>query len=311
MPNRSPLAALALVVLAGCSTATINATADDPTSTSGDVSDAVSTTDGDPTDDGLVSNTTVPVTEPTTTTAPTTTTTTLPPPPVTLPEREIRPLAAMTPPLEPVGTSSGDATRRAQWRLIELGFWLQDPNGRFDQTTQQAVMAFQKYHGLEADGSLGPITAATLSEVDERPSGTSTAGTLIEVDKTKQLVFVVDEGVTTWVLNTSTGTEVPYDTINKNTGEPESGDSVTRPGVFQVNRQREEGWWAGDLGEIYRPKYFDGGIALHGSNYIPNYPASHGCVRLSTAAMDWIWDADIVPMRTTVWVHGQIPGAET
>ncbi len=309
MPHRLPLSALALVVLAGCSSATINATAEESSSPSSDATSTVDDAAGDTTatTDGLVSNTTVPVTEPTTTT---TTTTTLPPPPITLPEREIPPLAAMTPPLEPVGTSSGEATKRAQWRLIELGFWLQDPNGRFDQTTQQAVMAFQKYYGLEADGSLGPITAAVLSDVDERPSGASTAGTLVEVDKTKQLVFIVDEGVTTWVLNTSTGTEVPYDTINKNTGEPESGDSVTRPGVFEVNRQREEGWWAGDLGEIYRPKYFDGGIALHGSNSIPNYPASHGCVRLSTAAMDWIWDADIVPMRTTVWVHGQIPGAE-
>ena len=312
MPNRSPLAALALVVVAGCSSATINATADDSSSPSTGAADSAATTDETATDaiDGLVSNTTVPVTEPTTTTTSTTTTSTLPPPPVTLPEREIAPLRAMTPPLEPVGTSSGNATSRAQWRLLELGFWLEDPDGRFDQTTQQAVMAFQKYYGLEADGSLGPITAAMLSEIDERPSGASTAGTLVEVDKSKQLVFIVDEGVTTWILNTSTGTEVPYDTINKNTGEPESGDSVTRTGVFQVDRQREEGWWAGDLGKIYRPKYFDGGIALHGSNYIPNYPASHGCVRLSTDAMDWIWDAEIVPMRTTVWVHGQIPGAE-
>ena len=93
-------------------------------------------------------------------------------------------------------------------------------------------------------------------------------------------------------------------------GEPERGDSVTRTGVFAVNRERDEGWWAGDLGEIYRPKYFDGGIALHGSNYIPGYPASHGCVRLSTTAMDWIWEQGMVPMGTTVWVHGQIPGAE-
>jgi hypothetical protein len=230
--------------------------------------------------------------------------------PIRLPEREIRPINAMVPPLEPVGTSSGDATSRAQWRLLELGFWLQAPDGRFDNTTQQAVMAFQKYYGLETDGSLGPITAAKLSEIDELPMGSTTTGTLVEVDKSRQLVFLVNDGVTTWILNTSTGTEIPYDTINKNTGEREAGDSVTRTGVFAVNRQREEGWWAGDLGEIYRPKYFSGGIALHGSNYIPAYPASHGCVRLSTSAMDYIWDQDLVPMGTTVWVHGQIPGAD-
>ena len=305
--RRSPFAALALVVLAGCSSATIGAT--DETDLQTEVTPPASddaTTSAATTED-IVSDTTVAITEPPTTTAPPTTT--LPPPPVTLPERDIPVIAPMAEPLVAVGTSNGDATARAQWRLLELGFWLRDPNGRYEQTTQQAVMAFQKYAGLEADGSLGPITAAALSQADARPSGASTAGTLVEVDKTKQLVFFVENGVTKWILNTSTGTEVPYDTINKNTGAPESGDSVTRPGVFNVNRQREEGWWAGDLGEIYRPKYFDGGIALHGSNYIPNYPASHGCVRLSTAAMDWIWETDLVPMGTTVWVHGQIPGA--
>jgi lipoprotein-anchoring transpeptidase ErfK/SrfK len=146
-----------------------------------------------------------------------------------------------------------------------------------------------------------------MTNVTERPQGRSNTGTLVEVDKSKQLVFVIREGVVDWILNASTGTEVPYDEINKNTGLPERGDSVTRTGVFAVNRERAEGWWEGDLGEIYRPKYFDGGIALHGSNNIPAYPASHGCVRLSTDAMDWIWDNNVIPMGTTVWVHGEIP----
>ena len=63
----------------------------------------------------------------------------------------------------------------------------------------------------------------------------------------------------------------------------------------------------GDLGKIYRPKYFHGGIAIHGMTSVPNYPASHGCVRLSTQAMDFIWDNDLIPMRSVVWVHGNIP----
>ena len=62
-----------------------------------------------------------------------------------------------------------------------------------------------------------------------------------------------------------------------------------------------------DLGEIFRPKYFRGGVAVHGSNNIPNYAASHGCVRISTSAMDFIWDNDLIPMRSVVWVHGNIP----
>lgn len=212
------------------------------------------------------------------------------------------------PPLEAVWTDSGAMTKRAQEFLLELGFWLEQTNGEYGVSTQQAVLAFQKYYGLDTDGKLGPQTAAAMNAVTERPTGQSTGGTLVEVDKSKQLVFIVRDGSTEWVLNTSTGSEVPYREPDQNTpGEFIEDDSITRPGVFAVNREREEGWWEGDLGEIYRPKYFDGGIALHGSYNIPAYPASHGCVRLSIQAMDWIWEEDIVPKGTTVWVHGEIP----
>jgi peptidoglycan hydrolase-like protein with peptidoglycan-binding domain len=220
------------------------------------------------------------------------------------------PLAVEPPavPILPVWQESGPETVRAQQRLVDLGFWLSEASGDYGTTTTQAVMAFQKYHGLVADGKLGPQTAAVLNSVTERPTGRSTGGTLIEVDKARQLVFIVRDGVTEWVLNASTGTEIPYREPDQNTpGAYIEADSVTRPGVFAVDRERSEGWWAGDLGEIYRPKYFDGGIALHGAYSIPAYPASHGCVRLSTAAMDWIWAEDLAPIGTTVWVHGEIP----
>jgi hypothetical protein len=250
--------------------------------------------------------TTVPEAPPTTpvptvvvaSTTTTTTTTTLPPRTVTTPD----------PPIVAVGTSDGADTARAQWRLLELGFWLQEPNGDYGLTTRQAVMAFQKYHGLDADGRLGEATAAKLNEVTERPAGSADAGTLVEVDKSKQLLFFVIDGQTEWVLNTSTGSEIPYDEPDQNTpGERQTGDSVTRNGLHAVYRERAEGWWEGDLGEIYRPKYFSGGIAVHGSNSIPNYPASHGCVRVSVPAMDWIWEQDLMPMDVPVWVHGRIP----
>lgn len=219
-----------------------------------------------------------------------------------------RTVSPLEPPLEPVGTSSGPATARAQERLIELGFWVSEASGTYGITTTQAVMAFQKYSGLATDGVLGPVTAAAISEVTERPSGRSTKGTLVEVDKSKQLVFLIRNGVTEWILNTSTGSEIPYEEADQNTpDEIQIGDSVTRAGLFEVYREREEGWWEGDLGEIYRPKYFNWGIALHGANNVPNYPASHGCVRLSIPAMDWIWEEDLVPMGTPVWVHGEIP----
>jgi hypothetical protein len=36
---------------------------------------------------------------------------------------------------------------------------------------------------------------------------------------------------------------------------------------------------------------------------VPNRPVSHGCVRLSTQAMDFIWDSNLIPLRPVVWVH--------
>ena len=251
-----------------------------------------------------VPRTTPPTTEaPTTSAAPTTTaasTTTAPPTTTTT----IPTVDAAAPPIEAVGTRDGDDTVRVQERLLELGFWLETANGDYGTTTRQAVMAFQKYHGLETDGVLGPETAEFLSRSLPMPTARADAGTLVEVDKGRQLLFFVVDGSVRWVLNTSTGTEVPYEEPDQNTpGEIQRGDSVTRNGLHAVYRERAEGWWEGDLGEIYRPKYFDGGLAVHGSYSVPDYPASHGCVRVSVQAMDWIWETGIMPPDTPVWVH--------
>lgn len=255
-----------------------------------------------------------------TSTAPTTSTTIEPPPP---PEPvEIRPAAAMYVPPAPVavealevplaavGRSNGQETARVQERLLKLGFWVQGTDGDFGLTTKQAVMAFQKYHSIAADGSVDEQTATMMSAAADRANGLSDAGTLVEIDKSRQLLFLVVDGTTEWVFNSSTGTEVPYETVNdKDPTKIERGDSVTPVGLYHTERERPDGWWAGDLGEIYRPKYFIGGIAVHGSNSIPNYPASHGCVRVSVPAMDFIWESGSIPLGMNVWVHGEIPDA--
>ena len=208
------------------------------------------------------------------------------------------------PPLQAVGTSGGNETQRIQLRLIQLGFWLSAVDGQYGLTTRQAVMAFEKYMGLDADGKVDQGTAEALTAITERPRARANSGTLVEVDKGKQVLFFVIDGRTEWILNTSTGNGEEYTEADKNTpGEMISGVSLTPSGLHNVNRERPDGWWEGDLGEIYRPKYFVGGVAVHGSNSIPAYPASHGCVRVSVPAMDWIWDSGVMPMRTPVWVH--------
>lgn len=213
---------------------------------------------------------------------------------------------AIDAPLVAVGQKDGTETARVQQRLLDAGFWLSGVDGDYGLTTRQAVMAFQKFSGLEPSGRVDDATAAALTVVSERPKpATTDPGVIVEVDKTRQLLMVVNDTKVLWVINTSTGSGQWY--LEQNQKDPnkwELGRSLTDSGHFKIRRERSEGWWAGDLGEIYRPKYFNGGIAIHGSRSIPNYPASHGCVRVSVPAMDMLWDSKMLPIGTKVWVYG-------
>jgi hypothetical protein len=249
-----------------------------------------------------------------TTAAPTTVATTVAPstiapttaaPTTTEPSPAIVPVAAPAAPFQAVGGRGGDETARIQQRLLDLGFWLSAVDGEYGLTTSQAVMAFQKYVGLETSGRIDQATADALTNIALRAHGMADAGTLIEIDKDRQLLFVVQDGRTVWIFNTSTGNGQTYTESDQNSpGEVITDVAMTPNGLHAVNRERPEGWWEGDLGRIYRPKYFVGGVAVHGSGNVPDYPASHGCVRVTTVAMDFIWDANLMPMGIPVWVHG-------
>ena len=166
-------------------------------------------------------------------------------------------------------------------------------------------MAFQKYYKLRPSGSITLGTAYLLDAVSDPAAAFSNEGTLAEVDKQRQLLFLVVEGQTVAVLNASTGDDREYEEPDANSpGVIIRGVALTPEGTFKIDRERPDGWWIGDLGQIYRPKYFMGGVAIHGSTSVPAYPASHGCVRVSVAAMDMIWSENLLPRGTTVVVHG-------
>ena len=206
-----------------------------------------------------------------------------------------------------VRMTSGPATQVVQVRLLGLGYWLKAADGEFDMTTRQAVMAFQKFSGLEATGSVDDQTAEAILHA-ERPLSRSESEArdkdVVEVDLERQLAFVVRAGNTEAVLNVSTGTGKPYverSPKNPNIVIRDVGD--TPQGRFRVEKLRPDGWWEGDLGSIYRPIYFHGGIAIHGSAVIPAYPASHGCVRVSVDAMDMLWETGLLEKWDDVWVY--------
>ncbi len=247
---------------------------------------------------------TVPTTIATTTTASTTTLA-----PTTIATTTTSTIPALKAPLFPVTPvrrgSSGDAVKVLQARLLDVGFWVDKVDGHYGTATSQAVMAFQKYYGVsDRSGRVDQATAAAMNAVRVRPKPQTTVGDLIEVNKKLQVLFVVRKGRAVWTFNTSTGSGHPYTAIShKDLITKLSGDAQTPDGLYKVNRERPVGWWEGELGRLYRPKYFRGGIAVHGSNSIPNHPASHGCVRVSTVAMDFIWAANLMPLGSAVWVH--------
>jgi len=191
--------------------------------------------------------------------------------------------------------SRGPAVLALQRRLLALGYWLGAPDGTFDDATEQAVYALQKAADIGRDGIVGPVTEAALVRgVVPRPR--AAAGEVIEVDLADDLLMVVRNGGLQWVLNTSTGGGYRYH------DDGISAVAVTPTGHFAIYRQ-VDGMVVDSLGALWRPKFFDDGFAIHGDSDVPPFPVSHGCVRVSDEAIDWIWADDVVPVGTAVWVY--------
>ena len=183
--------------------------------------------------------------------------------------------------------SRGDAVRELERRLDLLRFDVGEVDGRFDSQTRQAVFAFQKLNKLPKTGRVGDDfreILATASVV----GGVIPNGGLprVEVDLGRQVLMLFDEYGLLRVLNISSGSEKKYCQFSKKTEQEVCGDARTPRGNYRVQR-RIEGWRESDLGRLYNPLYFDGGFAIHGSPSVPEYPASHGCVRISMRSAEW------------------------
>ena len=191
---------------------------------------------------------------------------------------------------------SGPQVRQAQERLAALGYWLGQVDGNYGPLTRQAVLALQGAAGLDRDGVLGPRTRRAL-DAGTLPSVTTGSGHAVEIDRDAGLVVIADDGRPTTVLHTSTGTFEHY----VRDGRRFLAD--TPAGTFDVYRSVDD-WDGGPLGDLYRPRYFQrDGIAVHGYPNVPAYPASHGCARVSMAAMDMIWADDLMAIGTPVVVR--------
>lgn len=171
--------------------------------------------------------------------------------------------------------------RLLERRLRSLGYYLPGADWFFDFRTRDALIAFNKAQRRARVGSY--VDAATWSRLQDpvKPKPRHRKPRFhIEIDQTRQLIFLVRRGRVKWILHTSTG-----------------AGGATRDGAFRVHRKL-----AGYSGNrLYYPSYFDGLRAIHGWPDVPTYPASHGCSRVPMWSATWIYGfADI---GTRVYVY--------
>jgi lipoprotein-anchoring transpeptidase ErfK/SrfK len=242
---------------------------------------AVSTTISDNASTGGGATTTAPPTTaaPTTSTRPTTST------------------APTTTPTKPAKLGPGDtgaAVVALQKRLMALGYQVPSADGTIGSETDHAIVAFQKVNRLDRDGIAGPQTMKALENPRVPQPRMGGSGLHIEADLTLQVVYVVVDGKIQRILDASSASGQTY------VVDGDTRIAHTPEGSFRIQRKINS-WHRSDLGLLYRPAYFIGGYALHGAPSVPPFPASHGCIRITTTSMDALYDR--LPVGTPMLVY--------
>jgi peptidoglycan hydrolase-like protein with peptidoglycan-binding domain len=183
--------------------------------------------------------------------------------------------------------------RQAEQRLAELGYWVGRIDGRWDNASRHALVAFQKVEGLKPTGRLTQKDFDVLMNAS-RPSAFEDGDAHIEVDLVRQVLFVVDDaGTVTKILPVSTGSGKDF------YSEGWTRAAITHPGRYKTY-QKIAGWKKSPLGRMYYPVYFMWGTAIHGYQSVPTKPASHGCVRIPMFAAREFYKATPIGMRVLV-----------
>lgn len=178
---------------------------------------------------------------------------------------------------------SGPWVMRLQRRLEAAGFRPGRIDGIYGKATIGAVYAFQKVSDLERDATfedddwaaLDAFEPVTLGEVEGKPDR-------VEVDLETQVLYLIADDEVEVILPISSGNGEYY------RGRGGSWVPARTPeGSYRFTR-RIDGWRISYLGALYRPFYFRGGYAIHGSSSVPPFPASHGCIRVENHDMDFL-----------------------
>ncbi|HYL53161.1 MAG TPA: L,D-transpeptidase family protein [Acidimicrobiia bacterium] len=215
--------------------------------------------------------------KPPTTRRPTTTTTTIPP--VKNPAD-----VKMPSPGSGLGIGSrGPLVLIYEARMKALHFDPGTVDDYFDQNTQYAVITVQKYFQQPRTGIIDAGVQLALSHFQYAPAEPTSEPDRVEIDLDKQVLTVYQNWQPILLTTTSTGS-----------GEHFCGGvdgcqyAITPTGHYHFY-SLYRGWDNGKLGRMWNPYYFNGGIAVHGLESVPTYPASHGCARIPMHIADYFY----------------------
>jgi hypothetical protein len=166
-------------------------------------------------------------------------------------------------------------------RLVAQHYHLAGVDDVFDFRTADAVMAFRKVQRMARTQDVDAAVWRALGSPRLFAPRNHDDGFHIEVDQTRQVLATVRDGRV-------------VDIIHVSTGKP---STPTRDGSFHVFSKL-----AGfSSNHLYYPSFFDGERAIHGWTDVPNYAASHGCVRVPYWIATWIYRFD--PIGTPVLIY--------
>jgi resuscitation-promoting factor RpfB len=173
-----------------------------------------------------------------------------------------------------VGAAPGPV-REAQRLLADLGYPAGPVDGIDGAQTRRGLCAWRRLEGHPVSRQpLQPGELEALRATTGLPA--APAGRGVTVDKTCQVVYVRQDGGWRFVHQASTGAR-----------------GLPRTGAYEI-RRTQEGWHTSTLypapaPNMYNSLFFHGALAIHGSNDVPTYPASAGCVRVTPTAADQLF----------------------
>ncbi len=170
-------------------------------------------------------------------------------------------------------------------QLAAMHYAIPYVSSTFGSSLIDTVYAFQKEQRLDRTGAVDPVFWSKLQQPFVPHARYAQPAAHIEVDKTKQVLYLVRNGQITLIAPVSTA------------GLP---GRFTPEGQFSIYR-KVTGWDTSPLGLLYDPMYFTGGYAIHGNPSVPPYPASHGCIRVPMWLIPRLFVSE--PYGETVYVY--------